>query len=77
MRKIGSINDQNSVAVKLDVLKLSYMSGANPHYPMRLHKDSQSAAQARKYGISPASGYSAKADEDHDAKDHTKPEPGT
>ena len=56
MRKIGSINDQNSVAVKLDVLKLSYMSEANPHYPMRLHKDSQSAAQARKYGISPASG---------------------
>lgn len=33
MRRLGSINDQASVAEKLDVLKVTYMAGMNPNYP--------------------------------------------
>ena len=51
MKKIGSINDASTVAERLDVLKLTYMSDLNPSYPLCHPKKAYSV----KMGLSPTS----------------------
>jgi len=42
MKRIGSINEQASVAEKLDVMRLTYMVGMNPNYPLCDQKKARS-----------------------------------